>query len=361
MNDYERQRLANIAKNRALLAELGLERPAPAPATIAPARAPKPRFASIRKRKVSPALTEKTVDTEADDTTSADSRRKSRRLSKAPARYIEEPDDQSFKPNTTEMDSDDLSSDGEHPRSRGSRPGKTRPTGTNPNTFGAIPGVPVGMIFKTRQEASYWGIHAPWVSGISGNTTDGCHSIALSGGYEDDVDEGFRFTYTGSGGRDLKGTAKNPKNLRTAPQTSDQSFDHRYNQMLKISCDTERPVRVLRGFKGHSEWAPIEGYRYDGLYTCLKAWREEGMSGFLVCKYAFKRCDGQPPLLTRGEIEKLETSTNAVTTRDAESTGDAEQDVTQPSAERKPVEDAPSKENAEPTEVAQPEVTEPEN
>ncbi len=30
-------------------------------------------------------------------------------------------------------------------------------------------------------------------------------SLVLSGGYEDDVDNGDEFTYTGSGGRELKG------------------------------------------------------------------------------------------------------------------------------------------------------------
>lgn len=45
---------------------------------------------------------------------------------------------------------------------------------------------------------------------------------------------GDMFTYTGAGGRDLKGTAKNPKNLRTAAQTFDQSFDHVNNAALKV-------------------------------------------------------------------------------------------------------------------------------
>jgi len=49
------------------------------------------------------------------------------------------------------------------------------------------------------------------------------------------VDLGEAFTYTGSGGRDLKGTKQNPKNLRTAPQTSDQSFQNSYNAALKVS------------------------------------------------------------------------------------------------------------------------------
>jgi hypothetical protein len=48
------------------------------------------------------------------------------------------------------------------------------------------------------------------------------------------VDLGEAFTYTGSGGRDLKGTRQNPKNLRTAPQTFDQSFENNYNAALKV-------------------------------------------------------------------------------------------------------------------------------
>ena len=49
------------------------------------------------------------------------------------------------------------------------------------------------------------------------------------------VDLGMAFTYTGSGGRDLKGTKNAPKNLRTAPQTTDQSFDNPKNAALTVS------------------------------------------------------------------------------------------------------------------------------
>lgn len=52
---------------------------------------------------------------------------------------------------------------------------------------------------------------------------------------DDSVDLGETFTYTGCGGRDLKGTKQNPKNLRTAPQTFDQSFEHSTNASLKVS------------------------------------------------------------------------------------------------------------------------------
>jgi len=131
----------------------------------------------------------------------------------------------------------------------------------DPKTFGEIPGVVNGKWWATRLEASRDGCHAPTVAGISGNEKDGCYSVALSGGYEDDVDEGYSFTFTGSGGRDLKGTRANPKNLRTAPQSSDQTLTG-LNLALKVSCDTGKPVRVIRGFKGKSQWAPEEGYRY---------------------------------------------------------------------------------------------------
>ena len=72
------------------------------------------------------------------------------------------------------------------------------------------------------------------MAGISGNPIEGAWSIALSGGYPDDVDLGVAFTYTGCGGRDLKGTRQNPKNLRTAEQTSHQSFDWPLNAAIKV-------------------------------------------------------------------------------------------------------------------------------
>ncbi|EKM61020.1 uncharacterized protein PHACADRAFT_247318 [Phanerochaete carnosa HHB-10118-sp] len=109
---------------------------------------------------------------------------------------------------------------------------------------------------------------------------------------------GEGFTYTGAGGRDLKGTKEKPKNLRTAPQSCDQDFENRSNKALLKSVETKKPIRVIRGYKLESKYAPLEGYRYDGLYTVEKAWREKGLNpkGYLVCKFIFKRIEGQPPL-----------------------------------------------------------------
>ena len=49
-------------------------------------------------------------------------------------------------------------------------------------------------------------MHRPHIAGIHGRETDCAYSIVLSGGYEDDIDNGDEFVYTGSGGRDLSGT-----------------------------------------------------------------------------------------------------------------------------------------------------------
>ena len=72
------------------------------------------------------------------------------------------------------------------------------------------------MSWLQRIQVSEEGVHRPPVAGIAGKAKEGCQSIVLSGGYEDDEDNGEYFTYTGSGGRDLTG------NKRTAGQSSDQ-------------------------------------------------------------------------------------------------------------------------------------------
>ncbi|WVW80869.1 hypothetical protein I302_102859 [Kwoniella bestiolae CBS 10118] len=177
----------------------------------------------------------------------------------------------------------------------------------DPKQFGHITGVEVGRCWATRMDCSTDAVHAPTVAGISGNAQEGAWSVALSGGYPDDVDLGYAFTYTGSGGRDLKGTKQNPKNLRTAEQSYDQSFNNTFNAALKKSSETRKPVRVIRGYKLPSVYAPAEGYRYDGLYIVEKAWMARGLTkGLMVCRYAFKRVEAQSELPVRSEEEEEE-------------------------------------------------------
>ncbi|CCO36219.1 E3 ubiquitin-protein ligase UHRF1 [Rhizoctonia solani AG-1 IB] len=221
----------------------------------------------------------------------------------------------------------------------------------DPKTFGLIPGVPIGSWWETRAECSGAAIHAPFVAGISGGP-EGAYSVALSGGYDDDIDMGDAFTYTGSGGRDLKGTAKNPKNLRTAPQSSHQSFNHSFNKALKVSSETRKPVRVIRGFKLPGVYAPETGYRYDGLYIVERAWMDRGNNpkGWKVCKFAFRRIPGQPPIPIRGKTSKAPATSEDVEMKDtdkSETDGQEGEEETGGEEEEKEEEAEESKEDEE--------------
>lgn len=180
--------------------------------------------------------------------------------------------------------------------------------------FGPIPGIEVGMNWMFRMQVSEEGVHRPPVSGIAGTVKLGCPSLVLSGGYEDDVDNGEEFYYTGAGGRDLSG------NKRTAEQSFDQELT-KSNGALAVCCDCKfddknggeakdwkkgKPIRVVRGYKGakHSKYAPEVGNRYDGIYKVVKYWPEKGKSGFRVWRYLIRRDDPAPAPWTK-EGKKL--------------------------------------------------------
>ncbi|KAL2090228.1 hypothetical protein ACEWY4_014916 [Coilia grayii] len=183
------------------------------------------------------------------------------------------------------------------------------------NHYGPVPGVPVGTQWKFRVQVSESGVHRPHVAGIHGRSNDGAYSLVLAGGYEDDVDDGNEFTYTGSGGRDLSG------NKRTAEQSCDQKLTN-MNRALALNCNAAvnekagaeakdwragKPVRVVRSSKGrkHSKFCPEDGNRYDGIYKVSKYWPEKGKSGFLVWRYLLKRDDEEPAPWTRDGKERI--------------------------------------------------------
>ncbi|TFK57273.1 hypothetical protein OE88DRAFT_1715965 [Heliocybe sulcata] len=319
---YEIQRQKNIESNRLLLEELGLETP-----FFPKEEKPKKKPAAPKKRKSAPAVEDnaegenfpvKTARVSSEDVTGTDGPRRSARNAGKKVDYNSEQLAAAARPRMISLKSSDSTMESD-PR-RGDR------RIHDPRTYGSIPGIDVGTWWETRQACSVDAIHAPWVAGIAPGPK-GAFSVALSGGYEDDVDLGYGFTYTGSGGRDLKGTKAAPKNLRTAPQSSDQTFENNFNAALKKSCETKNPVRVIRGFKLHSQFAPAEGYRYDGLYTIEKAWLEKGLNphGYLVCKFAFKRLPGQPPIPTkdgsvRAQSDKVEKADKTSESDDEEET-----------------------------------------
>src|SRR5215831_14092128 len=123
-------------------------------------------------------------------------------------------------------------------------------------TFGDIPGYPEGSCFGTRLELSQTGLHRPLVAGISGSGRIGANSVVLAGGYEDTADFGGEILYTGHGGRDPE----------TGRQVAHQTLT-RGNLALACNKLYGLPVRVIRGARQRSLYAPEAGYRYDGLYS----------------------------------------------------------------------------------------------
>ncbi|XP_077991387.1 uncharacterized protein LOC144445636 [Glandiceps talaboti] len=273
LSEYEKLRQKNIEENRKILQELGLLNAFSSHFKVI-------KKPTKRKRAPSTPYKKKVIIKENDSSDDKGSsfttgvRRSSRLLGKdVPS--LEEMEEE-LKKSSAE--------DGEYRRT------KVQPN--RPNFYGIVPGVEVGTLWQTRMECCYAGIHRPTVAGIHGGE-DGAYSIALSGGYEDNIDLGCSFTYTGEGGRDLKGTKNNPKNLRTAPQSKDQILA-RGNLALSRSVETGNPVRVIRGYKLNSPFAPEEGYRYDGIYKVVKYWFTIGLSGFGVYKFALSRIEDQP-------------------------------------------------------------------
>ncbi len=68
--------------------------------------------------------------------------------------------------------------------------------------FGEIPGFPLGSTFPNRAAVAQAGVHVQHMRGIAGSQSEGADSIVVSGGYEDDVDDGDTIIYTGHGGND---------------------------------------------------------------------------------------------------------------------------------------------------------------
>jgi SAD/SRA domain len=92
--------------------------------------------------------------------------------------------------------------------------------------------------------------------------------------YEDDLDNGEWFLYTGSGGRDLSGNKRTNKE-----QSFDQTFD-KSNLALKVSCMRGLPVRVVRSHKvrrkGRLNFLLLPSHPYAGEALLLRACGDGG-------------------------------------------------------------------------------------
>ncbi|XP_062612005.1 uncharacterized protein LOC134273810 [Saccostrea cucullata] len=286
MSAYEKLRNKNIEDNKRILAELGLSNFLPKLSKVTLQKKKLPEKATTEKQK--PKQKRKLEISDEELGSIRKRRRRSARIQGKEADVLALEDEESSN------DEDAV---------------KPSPKVFRPHSYGAIEGVEVGTTWMMRIDCSKDGIHRPTVAGIHGGP-EGAYSIALSGGYDDNIDLGEGFTYTGEGGRDLKGTKANPKNLRTAPQSKDQTLT-RGNLALSKNVETKQPVRVIRGYKLTSPFAPEEGYRYDGLYSVEKCWFTTGLSGFGVWKFALKRCPNQaPPPWTVSESKSSGDSTD---------------------------------------------------
>ena len=141
--------------------------------------------------------------------------------------------------------------------------------------FGEIEPFKEGHYFQGRKEMMPSSFHRYWGAGIDGNGTEGTAAIVLSGGYEDDEDQGDLIIYTGAGGNDPN----------SGKQIHDQSWNNRGNAGLIKSMNEGLPVRVIRGYKHNSKYSPKTGYSYAGLYSVVDAWEEIGKSGFKICRF----------------------------------------------------------------------------
>jgi putative restriction endonuclease len=151
---------------------------------------------------------------------------------------------------------------------------------TRPITFGEIEGITDGHWFSGRKEMMPSSFHRSWGAGIDGNGNVGTAAIVLSGGYEDDEDNGDEIIYTGAGG--------NAPN--SGKQIENQSWENSGNAGLLTSMDQGIPVRVIRGHQHKSEFSPKTGYTYAGLYSVIDAWEELGKSGFKICRFRLGYC-----------------------------------------------------------------------
>ena len=144
--------------------------------------------------------------------------------------------------------------------------------------IGPIDGITIGQEFENRKALHGANVHRGLMRGIA---PEGA-SIVLSGGYIDDEDNGDWIIYTGEGGR-------SPDTKR---QITDQTLTGG-NYALARNFTEGNPIRVNRGSNLDSKYAPVSGYRYDGLYRIDNYWSERGRDGFTIWRYRLVRLENE--------------------------------------------------------------------
>ncbi|KAJ3995274.1 hypothetical protein F5050DRAFT_1808835 [Lentinula boryana] len=164
---------------------------------------------------------------------------------------------------------------------------------------GHITGVPVGALFNSRSACSESGVHRASCQGIF-HRYGSAYAICLNGEYENDIDNGLTISYTGAvnylsfvvtiGGRiNLFGKQKEV--------CMNQDWKSAPNRALLHAYRDRKPIRVIRGFKLNSAYAPKQGYRYDGLYRIYKVHTKvtNDSKKHRLCMYELQRLSDQDP------------------------------------------------------------------
>jgi putative restriction endonuclease len=152
--------------------------------------------------------------------------------------------------------------------------------------FGEILGVPVGAMVRDRAALRAAGLHRPLQAGIDYGSGTPASSVVLSGVYPDD-DQGDVVIYTGQGGLE-PGTSR---------AIADQPLS-RGNVALFKNRNLGIPVRVIR--------KTDRGFRYDGLYSVERCYRQRFADGFIRWRYELRRAVAESVLIVRDASEPPE-------------------------------------------------------
>ncbi|KAK0224634.1 PUA-like domain-containing protein [Armillaria nabsnona] len=159
----------------------------------------------------------------------------------------------------------------------------------NPGTSGEIDGQPVGTRYVNRALLLEAGMHGSIRRGIY-SFKETARSVVLSDGYEEfNKDKGNKIRLCGEGGRSKDGKM----------QVKDQEYTYG-NKALQNAMQFGEPVRVTRGYKLDSKYAPRNGFRYDGLYIVIGCYEKRDENGYRIILFKLERLPGQLPIGTQG-------------------------------------------------------------
>ncbi|KAK0184667.1 PUA-like domain-containing protein [Armillaria mellea] len=159
----------------------------------------------------------------------------------------------------------------------------------HPGTSGDIAGQPAGTRYVNRALLLEAGMHGSIRRGIY-SFKETARSVVLSDGYEEfNKDNGNKIRLCGEGGRSKDGKM----------QVKNQEYTHG-NKALQNTMLSGELVRVIRGYKLDSKYAPRNGFRYDGLYIVIECYEKRDENGYRIILFTLERLPGQHPIGTWG-------------------------------------------------------------